>query len=423
MVFPVNGVAHMVRRALNTLDHRLMDHGERVAYLVMNMLRDENAYSEDEMKEFFHISLFHDIGAYKTEIIDSLLDAEKLFTFEIKNSLNHSIYGYLFLKNFSFLEHHADAILFHHFSYPKLLETDCRNRFLAAKIFIADRIELMLLRKPTSSPEEILAALDNPVFCPESVEQLRRLEKEKGVLGNIMRGEHMKEIAEFFDSRDLTDAQNASLAEMLPYAIDFRSEYTVTHTAATVAITLALADLLHLPEEDRVRLYYGSLLHDIGKIAVSLMILEKPGPLTELEFDIMKDHVALGENILREHVRDDVFRIAIRHHEKMDGSGYPHNLKAAELTVNERIVAIADILSALLGRRSYKSAFPWEKARGILADMADTGKLCPKIVGKALANHDEILARVDASVKGISDRYADMKNEYEQLWDTYSCAL
>ena len=105
-------------------------------------------------------------------------------------------------------------------------------------------------------------------------------------------------------------------------------------------------------------LYYGSLLHDIGKIVIPLSILEAPRRLTDEEMRIMKAHVVITGKILEGIMDERIVNVAYRHHEKLDGTGYPQGLRAEDLSQLERIVAVGDILSALYSKRSYKDSFP-----------------------------------------------------------------
>ncbi len=419
MAFPVQGVSHMLRRALNTLDYRLMDHGDRVSYLIMKLYQADGIHTDAKILEVCYLSMFHDIGAYKTEMIDSLMDIDQFIHFELQESLPHSAYGYLFLRDVAFLAEDADAILFHHFTYPKLLESSCQSRLLAARLFLADRIDLMITKGMASSPEDLLRLIDNPVFNPDDVAALAKLQQEHGVLSNIFEHRYLDELLRFMEQPILHDDQMASLVSLLPYAIDFRSKNTVTHTVATVEASVTLANLMHLSEEEKHKIYYGALLHDIGKISVSLMILEKPDRLTDLEFEVMRDHVLLTEYILRDRVSPEIMKIAIRHHEKLDGSGYPYGIKGEDLTQSERIVAVGDILSALMGHRSYKDPFPKERVQGILKDMANKGKICKQIVDCAMEHYDYLAQRVETCNDQALARFETLRMNYQALMLEY----
>lgn len=121
-------------------------------------------------------------------------------------------------------------------------------------------------------------------------------------------------------------------------------------------------------------------LHDVGKIKVSDIILNKPGKLTEEEFDLMKTHTTAGESILKgsmsfaqnsDYLRESA-NMAAFHHERWDGTGYPYGLKGEEIPLGARIMAVADVFDALISRRSYKEPFSFEKAIGIIKEESGT---------------------------------------------------
>jgi putative nucleotidyltransferase with HDIG domain len=117
----------------------------------------------------------------------------------------------------------------------------------------------------------------------------------------------------------------------------------------------------------------AGLLHDIGKLGVSNTILDKPDKLTDEEFEIMKSHPVLGHAVLRRvSVFEDVAEVAAAHHERLDGRGYPYGLSADQLSMDMRILTVADIFDALTADRPYRAAMPLEKAFAIMDDMTGT---------------------------------------------------
>ena len=141
-------------------------------------------------------------------------------------------------------------------------------------------------------------------------------------------------------------------------------------------------------------------LHDIGKIAVSDLILNKPGKLTDEEFAIMKSHTTEGRNILAkieenasDSMDDDYLKEAIEmahyHHEKWDGSGYPTRLKGENIPLSARIMAVADVFDALVAERIYKKPFSYEKAMSIITEGA--GKHFDPVVVEAFCRISEEL--------------------------------
>ncbi|MEM8878176.1 MAG: HD domain-containing phosphohydrolase [Pseudomonadota bacterium] len=127
---------------------------------------------------------------------------------------------------------------------------------------------------------------------------------------------------------------------------------------------------------DRTLFRMAAPLHDIGKVGIPEAILTKPGKLSTEEFDLMKTHTLIGDDALgaaekdvgRIEFLDVARRIAVSHHEKWDGSGYPHGLKGEDIPLPARIMALADVYDALRSSRPYKSAFSHEKARGIIVE-------------------------------------------------------
>jgi len=159
----------------------------------------------------------------------------------------------------------------------------------------------------------------------------------------------------------------------------------------------------------------GAMLHDIGKIGMPIHILESPDRLNDADMEIMKTHVEITEKILDGNVDNDVMRIAVKHHEKLDGSGYPKQLKIDDIDFFDRIVSVADIFSALCGARSYKNAYPKEKIVGILSDMSENNLLDPEIIALSIKHFDTIIEAVNREAHPVIQIYNEMNEEYRRL--------
>jgi putative nucleotidyltransferase with HDIG domain len=146
---------------------------------------------------------------------------------------------------------------------------------------------------------------------------------------------------------------------------------TYQHCLLVTGVAVAFGEYLGFSAHDRQKLALAGLLHDIGKAVIPLGILEKPGPLTKEEFDIMKQHPVLGFEALREveGLHADMLDVVVHHHEYLDGSGYPHGLEASQLSDLVRLATIADVFGALIERRSYKPPMSGEGAYQIIEDM------------------------------------------------------
>ena len=138
-------------------------------------------------------------------------------------------------------------------------------------------------------------------------------------------------------------------------------EYTYLHSMAVSALCISFTQGLGFDAAQVKQIGIGGLLHDIGKMRVPNEILNKPGPLSEKEFEIMKQHVKAGEAVLREYTSldENCTCVTAHHHERLDGTGYPQGLKGDEISRSGQIAAIVDIYDALSSERCYKKAmFP-----------------------------------------------------------------
>ena len=150
---------------------------------------------------------------------------------------------------------------------------------------------------------------------------------------------------------------------------EIRSEETKNHTARVSKLSALIAKEYGLSDEDIKLIELASPLHDIGKVGITDDILQKPGKLTENEFTIMKGHAELGYRVLKHSQRkvlQAAANIAYSHHEKYNGKGYPQGLKGEQIPVFARIVAIVDVMDALLCRRIYKDAWSIEDVRALI---------------------------------------------------------
>ncbi|RLJ37406.1 HD-GYP domain-containing protein [Acidovorax sp. 106] len=142
-------------------------------------------------------------------------------------------------------------------------------------------------------------------------------------------------------------------------------DYTYMHSVAVCAMMVALAKQVGLSEEHTRSAGMAGLLHDLGKAAIPLAVLNKPGKLTDDEFEVIKSHPVEGYNMLKEggSVEDSVLDACLHHHEKIDGSGYPDKLKGDEITLIARMTAICDVYDAITSDRPYKRG--WDPSESL----------------------------------------------------------
>ena len=168
-------------------------------------------------------------------------------------------------------------------------------------------------------------------------------------------------------------AHNSAL-EALSVAIDAKDPLTQGHVRKVQAYALELARRMRVPARELHALRTASLLHDIGKLAIPDHLLNKPGRLTDIEFQKVKAHPAIAAEILASvEFPYPVLPIIRHHHERHDGSGYPDGLRGDEIPVTASILQLADVYDALTTDRPYRKASPWQEALQIMDDEAKLG--------------------------------------------------
>jgi len=171
----------------------------------------------------------------------------------------------------------------------------------------------------------------------------------------------------------IDEDQLDNITEAFGMVVDSKSPYTANHSSRVAMYAVAIAEELGM-DSDKLRwLRRGALLHDIGKLGVSNAILDKPGKLTAEEWVEVKSHAGLTEEILL-HLApfEELAIIASAHHERLDGKGYPYGKTAKDISLETRIITVADIFDAITADRPYRGPIPVEKALAIMDGECDT---------------------------------------------------
>jgi putative nucleotidyltransferase with HDIG domain len=158
-----------------------------------------------------------------------------------------------------------------------------------------------------------------------------------------------------------------TIAEAFAKVVDAKSPYTYGHSSRVAAYTLAVAKRMGITPARQKWLYRAALLHDIGKLGVSNGVLDKPGKLDDDEWAQVKAHAFYSEQILsRLNVFSELAQVASAHHERLDGKGYPHGISADQITLETRIITVADIFDAITANRPYRGPIPVPDAIAIM---------------------------------------------------------
>lgn len=184
------------------------------------------------------------------------------------------------------------------------------------------------------------------IFCVVSIKRIRKAEKREQ--------ESMEQLRQM----------NMNIIRSLSYAIDAKDRYTRGHSQRVAEYSLALAKRMGKSEEEQETIYFAGLLHDVGKIRVPEAVINKPGKLTDAEFDQIRIHPVSGYHILRDINKDERIGYGAKyHHERYDGNGYPNGLTGDNIPEIARIIGVADAYDAMASNRSYRNALPQDVVR------------------------------------------------------------
>ncbi|MFC1904711.1 HD domain-containing phosphohydrolase [Chloroflexota bacterium] len=178
----------------------------------------------------------------------------------------------------------------------------------------------------------------------------------------------------------------------LSRAAEYKDEDTGAHVERMSHYSSAIARAMGCDDDFVESVPWASPMHDIGKIGIPDRVLQKPGKLDDDEWVIMRQHAAIGAEILKDASADFIKlaeSIAISHHEKWNGSGYPNGVQGADIPLGGRIVALADVFDALTSERPYKAPFPLEKALAIIKEGRES-HFDPELVDAFSSIEDEI---------------------------------
>ena len=220
---------------------------------------------------------------------------------------------------------------------------------------------------------------------------------------DLHRGAQSRPLAGDLRASELVSAADAFMGptvRALLVRLAEKDGYTAAHTYGVALRAVQVGEELGLPPVRLRELAVGGLLHDVGKLSVPNEILQKPGALTDEEFDAIKEHAEVGSRLVRElGFSDQVARLVLDHHERLDGSGYPCGLGAPDLDIETRILAVCDVFDALLSTRVYRAAWTLDEALALLSRESGTSfdPSCVEALERIVARERDQAARAAAA--------------------------
>jgi HD-GYP domain-containing protein (c-di-GMP phosphodiesterase class II) len=383
--------------ALDLVGVTHIHHGKRVAYMATECGKNLG-WDSSRLDELFQAAILHDSGVSKTMV------HAKLTQMSWEDEADHCRLGAELLATSPLLEHLADTILHHHTHWSVLKDLDLPEevKMRANCIYMVDRVDVLAVGCAIKGVD-ILFGKDEirrkiierkgDWFSPDLVDAFMEVSYSE-VFWFTLVNEHVNSYLatwiSHYPDQTMEFQELRGLVRVFSYIVDAKSPYTKQHSDGVANLARYLGTLFKLPEETCELLELVGLLHDIGKLRVPDALLEKPGVLDEEEVRIMRRHSFDTYAVLK-NIRglERVSLWALQHHERLDGSGYPYQMKASDLSFEARIVAVADVFQALAQERPYRGPLEQLVILTLLKLEAEEGKLDQQVVAAVEANLPE----------------------------------
>ena len=363
-------------RALDMVSPVLAGHHLRVAFLGQ-ALAERLRLSHSTRKYMLMASMLHDIGAIplKSDTRDLIFE---------HNKGQHCRAGWAFCKTAGLPRPVCDMVLHHHTEWCSY-DNDSQNALPANCIYLADRLDVALRTRNAPDLRHICASLQakQREYAPSCLAALNSLADDADLVARLNSPQRMQEhLASIFGSVILGPVQLVDLCGLFSQTIDSKSPFTATHSLGVAHTARMLLKLSRMADtDDLTTMFIAGLLHDIGKLAIPLEILEKPSALDPEELAQIQQHAETSLDLLGSIPGFTcVCEWGGRHHERLDGTGYPHGIRAASLSLPMRIIAVADVFTALTEDRPYRAGMPLAEAMRIIESMAELSYLDVNVV-------------------------------------------
>ncbi len=374
--------------ALDLVGVTHIHHGKRVAFMAAECGK-RMGWPRAHMDDLFQAAILHDCGVSKTVV------HSRLAQFEWENEEEHCKVGATLLSTCPLLSNLVPLVRHHHTHWSELqhLDLPLEVKLSANCIYMVDRVDVLslaflvdesnLLLGRESIRQKIISKRGE-WFCPELVDAFLETSKSEAFwlsLENEHVSGYVSDWLSETQTKEMEFQELRSIVYIFSYIVDAKSPFTKSHSDGVARLARHLGNLFKLSEESCEMLELAGLLHDIGKLRQPDELLDKAEKLTSEEYAHIQRHSFDTYIILKGiHGLEKITEWAAQHHERVDGSGYPYHLGSGGISLEARIVAVADVFQALAQKRPYRDSMSPEEIMVILNQMVDNGKLDKDVV-------------------------------------------
>jgi len=377
-------------------------------------IAEQIGFSEEDRKWIHLAGLIHDVGLISTgERIEWVDDG-------LYNVHNHAFLGARLLSGIGIFDHVSTTVKYHHIPYRFGLGTTYLEEKVPDEshiVHLADRVCAQIDWKKDINPQlpgviQDVHEKKDVFFVPHISDAFLKLSDNGRIWKEISGGWHMnKSRLPVFSPGSPKMEDVISLSRSISHIVDFRSSFTVNHSAGVAKTASTLASLAGFPESECQLMLIAGYLHDLGKLAVDTSLLDKPGALTPEEFQVIKKHAFYTHRLLsRVKGFSKINAWASLHHEKLNGKGYPFGLKGKDIPLGARIMAVADIFTAITEDRPYRKGMGREEVLQVFDAMVRDGSVCPNVVNLLVDNMELVNYVLRESLEKAETEYLLFKS-------------
>ncbi len=374
--------------ALDLVGVQEIHHGKRVAFIAVACAKALN-WNRQRIDTLFQAAILHDCGVSNTAV------HAKLVQFEWENEHEHCQIGRALLKKTPPLAYLAEYIGYHHTHWSELQRLDLPDevKITANCIYLADRIDILALHYLAQHPNilvnvatirGIIASKKGDFFHPQLVEVFLQISSSQAFWFSQEREYISRYVSAWIRHdvcKEIEFADLKAIAQVFSHIVDAKSNFTKEHSEGVAGLSRYLGELFGLSQRTCNMLEIAGLLHDLGKLRVPDELLEKQDKLTTEEYLIVQRHSFDTYDIIK-NIKgfEKIAHWAAQHHERLDGSGYPYGHTEKTLSLETRIIAVADVFQALAQNRPYRHSLAPEKILCLLTAEQQNGKLDKNVV-------------------------------------------
>jgi HD-GYP domain-containing protein (c-di-GMP phosphodiesterase class II) len=386
-------------QALDLINPAMANHHKRVAYIALRIAEAAGLTSQDK-EDVLIAAALHDVGALSFGQMSESPGADSR-RYGLSFNLRSANYGYQLLQKFKPFQRSAAILRFHSLPWSWGTNQEYHGETVPLGSHIVHLANLVdhltdkdrpILQQVTRIFAEVMA-LQGQLLMPDHVEAFLEAADNDAFWLDLDAPDLIHLLFERapFSVVEMTIDGLLDFAELLAQIIDFRCRYTATHSRGVGATTAILGKLIGFPEIDCKRLLVAGYLHDIGKLALPMDLLEKSAALNDAEWRLVRSHPYHSYRILAPiQGMEDIALWCGSHHERLGGQGYPFRMLHTEIPLEARILAVADVFTALTENRPYRSGLGEAESLAILADMVKQHGLDAKVCQVLKAHFAEV---------------------------------